>query len=133
MDARKIFETKQVVAASVSQGKRYAERWCAARLYRAIPLREAVERLTDNTPLEPESPMPALPPALEQQQQARCLAKATVAATASVGEALEPVKSRVKHSPSAQEPMGDRVSASFDHLEGLASHDCDITPAGACA
>ncbi|MFV1846466.1 hypothetical protein ACNJRW_09770 [Stenotrophomonas maltophilia] len=92
LDARKISQTKQVFAASVSQGKRYAERWCAARLYQGRPLREAVERLTDNTPIQPEPPLPGLPPTREQQQQARRLAEATATATARVKEALEPAK-----------------------------------------
>ena len=76
----------------MSQGKRYAERWCAARLYPDPPLREAVARLTDSTPIQPEPPPPGLPPAREQQQQARRLAEATAAATARVKEALEPPK-----------------------------------------
>ncbi|EED37012.1 hypothetical protein SSKA14_3827 [Stenotrophomonas sp. SKA14] len=92
MDARKISQTKKVFAASASQGKRYAERWCAARLYQGLPLREAVERLTDNTPIQPEPPLPGLPPTREQQQQARRLAEATATATARVREALEPAK-----------------------------------------
>lgn len=92
LDARKISQTKQVFAASVSQGKRYAERWCAARLCQGLPLREAVERLTDNTPIQPEPPLPGLPPTREQQQQALRLAEATATATARVKEALEPVK-----------------------------------------
>lgn len=92
LDARKIFETKKVFAASVSQGKRYAERWCAARLYSSLPLREAVARLTDGTPIQPAPPPPGLPPTREQQQQARRLAEATATATARVEEALEPAK-----------------------------------------
>lgn len=92
LDARKIFETKKVFAASVSQGKRFAERWCAARLYPDLPLREAVARLTDTTPIQPPPPLPGLPPTREQQQQARRLAEATAAATARVREALEPAK-----------------------------------------
>lgn len=92
LDARKIFETKKVFAASVSQGKRYAERWCAARLYPEMRLRAAVARLLDAPPSEPLEPLPGLPPTCEQQQQARRLAEATVAATARVKEALEPPK-----------------------------------------
>ncbi|MRI41660.1 hypothetical protein D5301_05300 [Stenotrophomonas sp. MH181796] len=98
LDARKIFETKKVFAASVSQGKRYAERWCAARLYSDLPLREAVARLTDSPPIQPAPPPPGLPPTREQQQQARRLAEATATATARVKEALEPAK------PSATKP-----------------------------
>lgn len=68
LDARKIFETKKVFAASVSQGKRYAERWCAAKLYSDLPLREAVVRLTDSTPIQLPPPPPGLPSSREQQQ-----------------------------------------------------------------
>ncbi len=76
LDARKIFKTKKVFAASVSQGKRYAERWCASRLYPDLPLRKAVARLTDTTPIQPAPPPPGLPPTREQQQPARRLAEA---------------------------------------------------------
>lgn len=45
---RKLWEDKEVRAASVRQGKRYAERWCAARVLEGVPLREAVARLVAN-------------------------------------------------------------------------------------
>ncbi|WQI19738.1 hypothetical protein U2S91_16545 [Stenotrophomonas maltophilia] len=90
LDARKIFETKKVFAASVSQGKRYAERWCAARLYSDLPLREAVARLTDSTQIQPAPPPPGLPPTREQQQQARRLAEAGAKEIERIKEALEP-------------------------------------------
>ncbi|MHC2115383.1 hypothetical protein ACYPJF_07755 [Stenotrophomonas geniculata] len=90
LDARKIFETKKVFAASVSQGKRYVERWCAARLCPELPLREAVARLTDSTPIQPPPQLPGLPPTREQQQQARRLAEAGAAELARIKEALEP-------------------------------------------
>lgn len=73
LDARKIFQAKQVFAASVPQGRRYAERWCAARLYPDMPLRQAVARLTDNTPIQPPPPLAGLPPTREQQLQAQRL------------------------------------------------------------
>jgi hypothetical protein len=92
LNGRKVFETKNVFGASVSQGKRYAERWCAARLYSDLPLREAVARLIDSTPIQPAPPPPGLPPTREQQQQARRLAEATPLATARVKEAFEPAK-----------------------------------------
>lgn len=92
LDARKMWQTKDVSAASISQGKRYAERWCVARLYPEMRLRAAVARLLDATPSEPIEPLPGLPPTREQQQQARRLAEATAAATARVKEALEPPK-----------------------------------------
>lgn len=92
LDARKMSQTKVVAAANARQAKRYAERWCAARLYSDLPLREAVARLTDSTPIQPAPPPPGLPPTREQQQQARRLAEATATATARVKEALEPAK-----------------------------------------
>ncbi|MGE8452931.1 MAG: hypothetical protein ACN6OP_20395 [Pseudomonadales bacterium] len=90
LNARKIFETKNAFAASVSQGKRYAERWCAARLYSDLPLREAVARLTDSTPIQPAPPPPGLPLTREQQQQARRLAEAGAKEIERIKEALEP-------------------------------------------
>lgn len=45
---RKLWEDKEVRAASVRQGKRYAKRWCAARVLEGVPLREAVARLVAN-------------------------------------------------------------------------------------
>lgn len=90
LDARKIHQTKKVLAASTAQGKRYAERWCAARLYPEQRLREAVARLLDNTPTELPPPMPGLPPTVEQLQQARRLAEAGTKELERVKEALEP-------------------------------------------
>lgn len=46
LSCRKLWQDKRVGAASVEQGKRYAERWCAARVLEGVPLREAVRRLT---------------------------------------------------------------------------------------
>ena len=48
LSCRKLWEDKEVRAASVRQGKRYAERWCAARVLEGVPLREAVTRLVAN-------------------------------------------------------------------------------------
>lgn len=62
LDARKMWQIKDVPAASTSQGKRYAERWCAARLYPEMRLRAAVARLLDTTPSAPLDPLPGLPP-----------------------------------------------------------------------
>ncbi|VUL78131.1 hypothetical protein PGKDCPLP_01169 [Stenotrophomonas maltophilia] len=87
MEGQKMWETKEARAANVRQAKRYGERWCAARLYPDLPLREAVARLTDSTPIQPPPPLPGLPPTREQQQQARRLAEA--AATASRRAAAE--------------------------------------------
>ncbi|MGY5944484.1 hypothetical protein [Stenotrophomonas forensis] len=92
LDARKMWQIKEERAASIAQGKRYAERWCAARLYPEMRLRAAVARLLDTTPGEPLDPLRGLPPTREQQDQARRLAEATALATARVKEALEPAK-----------------------------------------
>jgi len=94
LNARKMWDTKDVRAASIAQGKRYAERWCAARLYPEMRLRAAVARLLDTTPSEQLDPLPGLRSTPAQQQQARRLAEATAAATARVKEALEPPKPR---------------------------------------
>ncbi|QCZ98529.1 hypothetical protein DL544_18345 [Stenotrophomonas sp. pho] len=101
LDARKMWQIKEVPVASIAQGKRYAERWCAARLYPELPLREAVARLTDSTPIQPAPPPLGLPPTREQQQQARRLAEATATATARVREALGPRNLSAKTKPGA--------------------------------
>jgi hypothetical protein len=111
MEGQKMWHTKETRAASVRQAKRYAERWCAARLYPELPLREAVARLTDSTPIQPEPPLPALPPTRQQQQQARRLAEATAAATAWVREVLEPRRMPKETKPRAKDPMKAWVSA----------------------
>ncbi|PII18983.1 hypothetical protein CR919_14935 [Stenotrophomonas sp. LMG 10879] len=90
LDARKMWDTKNVRAASIQQGKRYVERWCAARLYPELRLREAVARLLDSTPTELPPPMPGLPHTPEQLQQARRLAEAGTKELERVKEALEP-------------------------------------------
>ncbi|WP_414616149.1 hypothetical protein [Stenotrophomonas geniculata] len=105
MEGQKMWQVKEVRAANVRQAKRYAERWCAARLYPDLPLRQAVARLTDGTPIQPEPPLSRLPPTREQQQQARRLAEATSAATARVREALEPRRPPKETKPRAKDPM----------------------------
>ncbi len=42
LKALKPWQIKEVSAASVDQGKRFAERWCAVRLWPGVPWREAV-------------------------------------------------------------------------------------------
>jgi len=44
LDARRMSQTKVVAATNVRQARRYAERWCAARLCPQLRLREAVAR-----------------------------------------------------------------------------------------
>ena len=73
LDARKMWQTKDVWAASLTQGKRYAERWCAVRLYPELRLRAGVARLLDSTPGEPLEPLPGLPLNREQREEAWCL------------------------------------------------------------
>ncbi len=46
LSCRKLWQDKRVRAASVCQGRRYAERWCAARILAGVPLRQAVQQLT---------------------------------------------------------------------------------------
>lgn len=104
-----MWHTKEARAANVRQAKRYAERWCAARLYPDLPLRQAVARLTDSTPIQPEPPLPGLPPTREQQQQGRSLAEAWAAASARVMAALEPIRPLVEIKPKAKGPWKGRL------------------------
>jgi len=71
LSCRKLWEDKEVRAASVSQGKRYAERWCAARLLAGVPLRQAVQQLTakEEEPAQPKR-------SANELQQARRLREA---------------------------------------------------------
>lgn len=45
LSCRKLWQDKEVGAATIAQGKCYAERWCAARVLEGVPLKEAVARL----------------------------------------------------------------------------------------
>ncbi len=103
LDCRRFFQEKHVRAASAEQGKRFAERWCAARLYPDLPLRQAVARLTDSTPIQPEPPLPGLPPTREQQQQARRLAEAGAKEVERIKAALEPRKPPAETKPRARD------------------------------
>lgn len=111
MEGQKFWQVKDVRVASVRQGKRFAERWCAARLYPGVPLREAVARLTDNTPLEPAPPLPDLPPTREQLQQAQRLDEASAVAAARVKAALSPRQAPMVAKPRAKDPMKAWVKA----------------------
>lgn len=90
--------------ASLRQGKRFAERWCAARLYPDLPLREAVERLTESTPIQPAPPLPGLPPTRKQLQQAQRLDEAAAAASARVMAALGPIRPAAETKPRLMDP-----------------------------
>lgn len=116
LDARKMWDTKNVRAASMAQGKRYAERWCAVRLYPELRLREAVARMVDSTPTELPPPMPGLPPTPEQLQQARRLAEAGTAELERVKEALEPRKPPAATKPRARDPQKARVRAGLQQM-----------------
>ncbi|UQA20927.1 hypothetical protein [Stenotrophomonas sp. NY11291] len=98
-----MWEVKEVRAANVRQAKRYGERWCAARLYPDLPLREAVARLTDTTPIQLPPPLPGLPPTREQQQQARRLAEAGAKEVERIKAALEPRKPPAETKPRARD------------------------------
>lgn len=111
MEGQKMWQVKEVRAANVRQAKRYAERWCAARLYPDLPLRQAVARLTDSTPTQPPPPLPGLPPTREQQQQARRLAEAGAVELARIKEALEPRRPLKETKPRAKDPMKAWVRA----------------------
>jgi hypothetical protein len=116
MEGQKFWHVKEVRAANVRQAKRYAECWCAARLYPDLPLREAVARLTDNTPIQLPPPLPGLPPTREQLQQARRLAEAGAAELQRVKEALEPRKPPAATKPRARDPQKARVRAALQQL-----------------
>lgn len=100
------------------QAKRYAERWCAARLYPELPLREAVARLTDSTRIRLPPPLPGLPSTREQQQQARRLAEAGAVELARIKEVLEPRRPPKEIKPRAKDPMKTWVRAGRAQLRG---------------
>lgn len=56
MACRKLWQDKQVRAASIDQGKRYAERWCTARVLQGVPLKEALARLIGHQPAAADRP-----------------------------------------------------------------------------
>ena len=95
--------SRRRLATPIRQAKRYAERWCAARLYPELPLREAVVRLTDSTPIQLPPPLPGLPPTREQQQQARRLAEAGAKEVERIKAALEPRKPPAETKPRARD------------------------------
>lgn len=115
LNARKMWDTKDVRAASIAQGKRYAERWCAARLYPEMRLRAAVARLLEANPSELLEPLPGLPPTPEQQQQARRLAEAGAVELARIKEALEPRRPPKETKPRAKDPTKAWMRAERAH------------------
>ncbi|HFT6991423.1 MAG: hypothetical protein KH046_00930 [Stenotrophomonas maltophilia] len=117
MEGQKMWQTKNAPVASIRQGKRFAERWCAARLFPDLPLREAVVRLTDNTPIQPAPPLPGLPPTREQQLQAQRLDEAAATAAARIREALEPIRPPAAVKPRAKDSAKARVRAGRKALQ----------------
>jgi len=109
LQGQKMWQVREARVVSVRQGKRFAERWCAARLYPDLPLREAVARLTDSTPHVPALPLPGLPPTREQLQQAQRLDEASAAASARVMAALEPIRPPAETKPRARDPRKGRL------------------------
>lgn len=61
---RKLWQDKEVWAATIAQGKRYAERWCAARVLEGVPLKAAVAQL-----LAKDEPVRKLSRTAMQQQR----------------------------------------------------------------
>ncbi|HDS1543831.1 TPA: hypothetical protein QEL09_000162 [Stenotrophomonas maltophilia] len=116
MEGQKMWQVKEVRAANVRQAKRYAERWCAARLYPELPLRQAVARLIDSTPIQLPSPLPGLPPTREQRQQARRLAEAGAKEVERIKAALEPRRPPRETKPRARGPMKAWVGAAQAQL-----------------
>ena len=64
LSCRKLWQDKEVRAASVAQGKRYAERWGAARVLEGVPMKEAVAQLVAK-----DEPAPKLSRSEIQQQR----------------------------------------------------------------
>lgn len=117
MNALKMWQTKNAPVASIRQGKRFAERWCAARLFPDLPLREAVVRLTDNTAIQPAPPLPGLPPTREQQLQAQRLDEAAATAAARIREALQPIRPPAAVKRRAKDSAKARVRAGRKSLQ----------------
>jgi len=116
LDVRRMWETKRVRADSIAQGKRYAERWCAARLYPEMRLRAAVARMVEDTPSKALPPLPRLPPTPEQLQQARRSAEARLKELERVKEALAAIRPPAVTKPRAKDPMKARVGAGLQDL-----------------
>ncbi|HEL7889970.1 TPA: hypothetical protein UMI76_002177 [Stenotrophomonas maltophilia] len=118
MEGQKMWQVKEVRAANVRQAKRCAERWCAARLYPDLPLRQAVALLTDSTPIQPLPSLPGPPPTREQQQQARRLAEAGAKEVERIKAALEPRKPPSEAKPRPRDARKAWVRAGLRDLCG---------------
>ena len=129
MNALKMWHTKNAPVASIRQGKRFAERWCATRLYPDLPLREAVVLLTDNTPIKPARPLPGLPPTRAQQLQAQRLDEAAVTAAARIREALGPIRPPSGHEAPGQ---GFGEGPGKGRAQGPAAHRLRLQATRSC-
>ncbi|WP_295575262.1 hypothetical protein [uncultured Stenotrophomonas sp.] len=99
-------QAKRVAASSFSQAKRYAERWCAVRVYPQVPLREAVARLVGApVSLMPEASLGA--PTREQRQQARRLDAAGAGEVERIKQALA-LRAASSRKPDVQRDTGTR-------------------------
>lgn len=58
LNALKMWQVKEVTAANVDQAKMYAERWCAARLFEGMPIKEGVARLKARAQAAEANPPP---------------------------------------------------------------------------
>ncbi|EOW2135834.1 hypothetical protein N5C16_02970 [Stenotrophomonas sp. GD03908] len=85
LEARRVPKAKIVAAANARQAKRYAERWCAARLCPQLRLRDAVARVVGAT-LEAGRSSPVQ--SRQQRQQARRLAEAGAGEVARIKKVL---------------------------------------------
>ena len=86
-------------------------------IYPDLPLLEAVARLTDSTPIQPQ-PLPGLPPTREQQQQARRLAEAGAKEVERIKAALEPRKPPAETEPRPRDARKAWVRAGLRDLRG---------------
>ncbi|WP_181502561.1 hypothetical protein [Stenotrophomonas maltophilia] len=132
LDARRAAPGKVVAVASARQARRYAERWCAARLCPQLQLRDAVALLVDGT----RGTHSVVPPGLtrEQRQQARRLAEAGAGELRRIKEALAPQRLPMAVRPDVQEnrrawsatgqapltrPLGGRVTPKAPRARSL--------------
>jgi len=113
---QKMWQVKHARVVSVGQGRRFAERWCAARLYPGLPLREAVARLTNSSPSASSPRFQTGPMTLEERQQAQRLEAAVATASAKVLTALKPMRLPTAAKPRKADLMrggGERVGSSL--------------------
>lgn len=111
MSGQKYWQVKDVRVGSARQARRFAQRWCAARLYPEMQLREAVGYLVEGTPRQLISSQPTPSLTREQLQQAQRLAEACLSSTERVRAALAPSRQpaeRTSMANLARRPQGQR-------------------------